>query len=362
MKKTILFFGKLPPPYIGPSFATELILKSELKNIFRLIHFDISHHSSIKQLGSINLTNIIFPFLLSYRLIKVLRTEKPDIVYIPSQQSALPFIRDSLFIFIVKCFKNKIVCHLRGGYFIKWYNETNFVMKLIIRVVQKFIDVQIVLGDNLKYMYEPFMAKEKIFSIPNGGNFNYNGLRKREDEKVNILFLGNFIKAKGIIDFLKASINLGDYNENINIEIVGSHVDCRDEINDLIKNNKNLSIKNYGVLSGREKKIILANADIFVFPTYYRNEGHPWVIIEAMAAGLPIISTDTGAIIESVIDNYNGFIIPKKNQKELTKKILSLVASKDLRLKMGNNSRKLYLEKFTEDVLVKNFVKVFQNI
>ena len=80
---------------------------------------------------------------------------------------------------------------------------------------------------------------------------------------------------------------------------------------------------------------------------YYRNEGHPWVIVEALAAGLPIISTDRGAIIESVIDGYNGYIVNPKRPKEIAEKIIKLTDDKDLRDQMSINSLNVYKEKFT---------------
>jgi len=60
------------------------------------------------------------------------------------------------------------------------------------------------------------------------------------------------------------------------------------------------SVHVVGPVVGTQKFELLSSSDIFVFPTYYPPEGHPWVIVEALAAGLPIISTDQGAITESV--------------------------------------------------------------
>ena len=61
IKKSILFFGKLPPPYIGPSFATKIIIESSLKEdtiSFILIY----HHKNLSELGKISFYNVTYAF------------------------------------------------------------------------------------------------------------------------------------------------------------------------------------------------------------------------------------------------------------------------------------------------------------
>ena len=120
MKKTILFFGKLPPPHIGPAIATEIILSSELQYKFRLIHFDTSHHSKINEIGKWKVNNIWHAFISYLRLIKMIMNFSPDIVYIPSQQATISYLRDIPYFIITKILRKKLVCHLRGGYFLQY--------------------------------------------------------------------------------------------------------------------------------------------------------------------------------------------------------------------------------------------------
>jgi glycosyltransferase involved in cell wall biosynthesis len=109
------------------------------------------------------------------------------------------------------------------------------------------------------------------------------------------------------------------------------------------------------------KMELLSKADIFVFPPR-EPEGHPWVIIEAMAAGLPIISTDQGAITESVLDGVNGFIAAPNNPEQIAEKITMLVNDEEMRRRMGKESRRFYEENFTEDIMVERLAKVFYKV
>lgn len=363
MKKTILFFGKVPPPYIGPAIATRIILNSNLNDFYKIFHFNTSHHRNFKDLGKFSFTNIITPFILYFRLIYNIILKQPDIIYIPSQQTTIAYLRDIPFFILTKLFRVKLVCHLRGGYFLEFYNESNIIMKFVINNVQKLVDAQIVLGYNLINLYKPFMPIKKIYVVPNGGDYDYELKKNNNRNKINILFLGNLIREKGIIDFLDSRNYFPkEFLNNILYQFAGNHNDCKDEIDNFITGASDTQIKYYGPVSGEQKLKLLSEADIFVFPTFYRNEGHPWVIVEALAAGLPIISTDRGAILESVIDGYNGFIVEPNNPKEISIKILNLINDKDLRIKMGKNSLSLYKKKYTQANLINNLKNVFDNV
>ena len=85
-------------------------------------------------------------------------------------------------------------------------------------------------------------------------------------------------------------------------------------------------------------------------------EGHPWVIVEAMASGLPIITTDQGCIKESVIDGENGYIVPKRKVEVLAERTIHLIKNPELREKMGSRSRELYEANFTKEHFVQRMM------
>ena len=133
----------------------------------------------------------------------------------------------------------------------------------------------------------------------------------------------------------------------------------RFECSDYIKREK---IEDYvefkGSVIGSNKTRLLRDADIFAFPTYYPMEGHPWVIVEAMASSLPIITTDQGCIKESVIDGENGFVISKRNPDLVAEKIIYFVENSAARERMGQKSRELYEANFTEEHFVQRMIDV----
>ena len=103
--------------------------------------------------------------------------------------------------------------------------------------------------------------------------------------------------------------------------------------------------------NGTDVKELLMKSHIMAFPSYYM-EGLPKSLIEANAIGRPIITSNSVGCKETVIDGYNGFLIPPKDIDALTEKLDLLIENKDLRVRMGKNAR-IYAEKYFDIGVVK---------
>lgn len=90
---------------------------------------------------------------------------------------------------------------------------------------------------------------------------------------------------------------------------------------------------------------LLRQSDLFVLLSDW--EGLPLSILEAMRSGLPIIASDVGGVKEAVTDSVNGYLVPKNDEEELLHRLSHLLSDSSLRRDMGNESRRLFEEKFT---------------
>jgi glycosyltransferase involved in cell wall biosynthesis len=354
---------------MGPTMATITILDSKLKNEFDIIHCDTSDHRRLNTLGAIDSLNLLLALKCYIVLLVLIIKNWPAAVYIPISQTTLGYFKDSGFIIIAKIFNRKVICHLRGGNFRNWYLSSSALTRWFVRRVHSLVDGQIVLGECLRNLFEGIWPDEKIFVVPNGANFfyyTYDQNRKRyiNNKKIKILFLSNLSKEKGLFDVLTAIPEIARFYENVEFVIAGEwqNKETEGEYNRFIKANFRLPINLFRAVYGRSKLDLMSSADIFVFPTYYPPEGHPWVIVEAMAAGLPIITTDQGAITESVRDGINGFIVEKRNPQQIAEKIRFLIDHPDIRKKMGEESRRLYLENFTEEKMIERLSCAFRSV
>jgi len=181
---------------------------------------------------------------------------------------------------------------------------------------------------------------------------NYNN-----SELVKILFLGRLGKRKGIYDLIDAAKHLK--SRNIEIDLFGDG--NLEEFKKLIEdNNLQEKVKIMGWISGEKKDEVLRNSDIFILPSY--SEGLPMSILEAMAVGLPVISTPVGGIPEAVEDGINGFLVKAGDCVELTKKIDLLADDRALREEMGEQGYRIAKEKFDIKIIIKNLQEIYDEL
>ena len=96
-------------------------------------------------------------------------------------------------------------------------------------------------------------------------------------------------------------------------------------------------------------KPAIAASSIYVLPSY--REGTPRTVLEAMAMGRPIITTDAPGCRETVIDGYNGYLVPVKAVEELAAAMERFIVNPELIIEMGKASRQLVEEKFDVDAV-----------
>jgi glycosyltransferase involved in cell wall biosynthesis len=88
----------------------------------------------------------------------------------------------------------------------------------------------------------------------------------------------------------------------------------------------------------------IANSSVYVLPSY--REGTPRTVLEAMAMGRPIITTDAPGCRETVIDGENGFLVPVKSVDALVEAMQRFIDNPELAIEMGRRSREIAEEKY----------------
>lgn len=359
-KPTILILGKLPPPLMGPAIATNIILNSSLKDRFNLIHFDTRINKEVATMGRWSVGKS-FKMLSLYRNFKrLVKTTQPDIILVPISQTTMGFYKDARFISIGAKYA-KVVVQLRGSNFKNWLAGANSFTNDFVKKALNKCDGVIVLGNNLKHLFEDYFAASQIFVVPNGGNYE---LQTKKETDLTILYLANFLPSKSFDDVLKALVILKEKGiTNFKMDAAGAwdNEAFKQKCLAIIKDNQLDNVTLFPPQSGEAKMQLFADADVFVFCPKMP-EGHPWVIVEAMANGLPIVATDQGAIIESVIEGENGFIVPAEQPLAIAERLEQLIKNEVLRNQFSEQSKTYYSTKFTEEKMVNNLEEVFNSI
>ena len=187
----------------------------------------------------------------------------------------------------------------------------------------------------------------------------YPGEAKSKNGKVRIVFAGRMVKDKGVVDLIEAAEILREkYEDKIEFILYGS-----------LSNNpfglkeeelRSLCDDKYIKWMGYQENIPfhLSNADIMCFPSYYR-EGVPKALIDASAAGLPIVTCDSIGCRDVVVDGLNGFLINPHSPKEIAEKLEILIENEPLRKKMGAESRKIAEREYGIEKVVDTHLQIY---
>ena len=180
--------------------------------------------------------------------------------------------------------------------------------------------------------------------------------------KIRVILTARMIVEKGIFILTEAAERLRPkYKDKVEFLLVGGLDDHPDAITkeqlDTVCDGTYIQWLGYRT----DVKELLQSSHIVAFPSYYM-EGLPKSLIEADAIGRPIITCNSVGCKETVIDGYNGYLIPTKNVDALVKKLEVLLSNPSLRQEMGRNARKYAEENFSIDIVIERHLNIYKEL
>ncbi len=306
------------------------ILKSPLKNDFEFIYIE----SQAEDFGKFRKVFLALTAIFSFTLQCLFK--RPKLVYVHLGSNASLY-REAIFIFLAKFLRKRVVGHFHAGDIENYYPFQNEIGQKIISSALDLCDVVIAVSNESARQLREITPKARISVIPNAidtSAFNFRETQNNDDF-VRLLFVGAIGKLKGEKDLINALAVLRDKNLKLKVSILGYGAEGLKDFCEELKVTK--FIEFLGAVSMDERLEFFQTADIFVLPTYA--EAMPMSVIEAMAAGLPVISTKVGGIPELIEDGADGFLFNCGDISALAEKILLLAGNKNLRIEIGKKAR-----------------------
>jgi glycosyltransferase involved in cell wall biosynthesis len=178
-----------------------------------------------------------------------------------------------------------------------------------------------------------------------------------------VTYTGRLVSYKGLPLLLRVWRTIQDQHPNAKLVLVGE--------GGLDIHNCESVLRHYVSEHGLERSVrftgsvrnvpeYLQASDIFVFPT--ENEAFPLALIEAMASGLPVVTTPVGGIPDVVSHGQNGLLVPPNNGERLGKAISELIVDKELSLRLGQAGRQAVEERYSTDTIVERYAALFDRI
>jgi len=198
---------------------------------------------------------------------------------------------------------------------------------------------------------------------PKAGAHDVQALRSllglAEDERL-ILAVGRLSQEKAHIDLLRAvKILVATHSEiNARLVIVGDGP----ERGTLDGAAASLGIQDRVVFTGQARNVgvYYAAADVLVNPSH--SEGSPYVLLEAMTAGLPIVATEVGGVPEMVENNKTALLVPAGDPQTMAEAIARMLSDEQLAQRLAENASKLGSLRFSPDNYVRSLVEVYSEV
>lgn len=356
--KKVLIIGPFPNPISGVSIANKVveeILNADLNFIVEKIN--TSYPIFDEQIGEFSIQKFLFYLRINSSFFKVL---KNNIIYITPGQTFFGVLKYALFIVAASALRKELIIHVHGNYLGKEYQSLKGIKRVIFYFLVSRFTKGIVLSNSLKQNLTPFLEDKNIFSLPNfAQDYLYTEDKKFVKDELRIFYLSNLMKEKGIFCLLNALKNLEKNNIIYKAKIAGNiDQNYSKEILKLFTELKNAEY--IGIVNGDDKKSLLEWGNIFVLPTFYKMEGQPISILEAMATTNLVVTTNHAGISDVFQDKINGYFVEKNNENSIEKILSYLAANKSELKKIAEYNKRFFLNNFTVDIFKKNLLEIIK--
>ena len=358
--KKILIIGPFPEPITGVSLANKVVAEVlRDSNEYRVRIINTSYSRFDEEVGSFSLHKFLFNLSFYLGLWRVLFC---DILYITPGQTFYGVLKYAGFVYVSSLSRKQIITHIHGNYLGREYQSLRGLRKRLVKSVLSKTTTGIVLSSSLRNNMSPFIKQEAIKVLPNfAQDYIAQSNKKKQEPGLRVIYLSNLMREKGIFHLLGALQILEDTKVPYEARIAGAiDKNQKSHIMTLISKLENTSY--VGVVQGESKKGLLQWGNVFTLPTFYKMEGQPISILEALATKNVIITTAHAGIPDIITDQEHGFFIDISNaEEEIASKFTHLINSPELLASMGEGNEAYFQENFTLDIFKNKLLNIFES-
>lgn len=301
-------------------------------------------------------------YLNVFALKKIISKEKPDLINAHYASGYGTLGRLSGF--------NKKLLNVWGSDVYDFPNESKLKKRIIEKNLKNYTAIAstsyCMAEETKKYLEN---KSKEIFITPFGVDtekFKNLNIEKKENE-ITIGIVKTLTEKYGIEYLIKAIKELENILDIENYKKIRLLIYGKGELKNKLEDlTKELQIEDKvifkGYISNEDVPKALNEMDIFVVPSILDSESFGVAAVEAMACEIPVIASSVGGLKEVIVDKETGYLLPKKDHKEIAKYLKKLILDKNLRISLGKNGRKRVLENYDWNSNVDYMIKIYREI
>lgn len=319
--------------------------------------FDITYLATHRDGGAIAKLTAMISALL--RMLGLLLRGRVGLLHI-HVSSRFSFWRKSLFFIPAFLCRVPIVLHLHGSEFAIFYErECGAFRRLIVRFIFNRAARVVVLSATWRDWVRKISSNPHIQAIYNPVMLPPTPPVWEARHAGEVLFLGRLGRRKGTYDLVAAAAMISSKYPQLRL-LLGGDGELEQVRDWAFEKNVGDKTKLLGWVSGKNRSDYLSAAQVYCLPSY--NEGLPMSVLEAMAAGLPILSTPIGGIPEAVTDGLEGFLVEAGDVENLAKRLGELLEHPDLACSMGAAARLKVMTTFSSEAILPLVAQVYKEL
>lgn len=353
----ILMIGPFPEPVTGESLANLGLYEFLNDNRISVKRINTATSALSSRQGKFQWFKV-WGIIKSYLAIVLI--PKTTIIYITPGQTFLGILKYAPFIIFSKILLKPIIFHIHGGGLAYSLNRENMFSRKSMQFLISLGSAGIVLSRSLQNNFRGSLPMHRVFEVNNFAPAELFSveLKDKNFSNLNVLYLSNLMIEKGILDLIEAFVQLKENHLNINLTLAGK---IEDDHHDLIYSKIIKSgVKYVGSVYGDEKVNLFKSSNVFILPTYYKTEGQPISILEAMVSGNLIVTTRHSGIPD-IISEENGCFVDIENPKSIYECLTNL--SKNMQIVEKKSKFNYYdsREKYRVENFGTKILKIFKN-
>ena len=329
----VAFVGPDPASSGGISMVFRNYMKTEFWRAFYCVIYPMSaeHGSrSSSLLYQVRQLLVFYPWLVRH---------SPRVVSIHTS-GYRGFYRSFVYVLLAKLALRPVVLHVHPGAFAAFYAGSGVIGRWLIRTAVDWSDQVIVLSDEIRAALSSFVPASKVVVMPNPVDFNrFSGLKASKGSGSGrvVLFMGWIIKEKGVYDLVEAIPGVVAQVPDARFVFAGNKE--VDRLKEMLKSRGLESVTDVvGWVSGDTKLALFRDSDVLVLPSY--TEGLPNVLLEAMASGIPVLTTPVGGIPSLVEDGISGLFVTPGDVAGISRELTRLLADEQLGRRLADAASK----------------------
>jgi glycosyltransferase involved in cell wall biosynthesis len=333
---------------------------------FDVTFIDLTLVSSVRELEVFQVRKLLKLAKFFFVELFYLLTRRFDFCCCPVSVNRNAFLKDALLLQWARFFRVPTVLYAHGNNLPDFHARSSPLVKNLIDRTFHKAAAAIVLGECLRFNFEPWLPPEKIFVAPIGIEpLDAVPEPAHRSCVTMVLYLGNLIREKGVFVLLEAARIIAAKHRDVRFVFGGAWFRVEDEraANEFVTQNRLEKLVEFaGPVAGATKWRLVFNSDMLAFPTFYYYETMGLVLLEAMQAGLPIVTTRRASIPEIIHEGVNGLLVNEQDPADLAEKILRLVNDSALRERMGRANRERFEQYYTHERYGQRMIDVFEQL